>query len=127
MNLTVYTVSLTKARIGFVEDSFSQQAETTVSNKNECITKITSDETSIPRFAQLQSEINTNNSTSVEQNCQPLAQNKLNNRQPISNLTDIPRPTKITSTRVVSKSHLISIIATHRLYIEKDHVTKICS
>ena len=28
-----------KARIGFVEDSSSQQTETTVSNKNECITK----------------------------------------------------------------------------------------
>ena len=57
MSLTVYTVGLTKAQIGFVEDSFSQQTETTVSNKNECITKITSDQTSIPRFAKLQSEI----------------------------------------------------------------------
>ena len=57
MSLTVYTVDLTKARIDFVEDSFSQQTETTVSNKNECITKITSDQTSIPRFAKLQSEI----------------------------------------------------------------------
>ena len=36
----VYTVDLTKARIGFVEDSSSQQTETTVSNKNECTTKI---------------------------------------------------------------------------------------
>ena len=59
MSLTVYIVGLTKARIGFVEDSSSQQTETTVSYKNECITKITSDETSIPRFAKLQSEINT--------------------------------------------------------------------
>ena len=59
MSLTVYTVGLTKARIGFVEDSPLQKTETTVSNKNECITKITSDETSIPRFAKLQSEINT--------------------------------------------------------------------
>ena len=58
MSLTVYTVDLTKARIGFVEDSSSQQTETTVSNKNKCITKITSDQTSIPRFAKLQSEIN---------------------------------------------------------------------
>ena len=53
-----YTVGLTKARIGFVEDSSSQQTETTVSNKNECITKIATDETSIPRFAKLQSELN---------------------------------------------------------------------
>ena len=37
MSLTVYTVGLTKAWIGFVEDSSSQQTETTVSNKNECI------------------------------------------------------------------------------------------
>ena len=59
MSLTIYTVGLTKARIGFVEDSSSQQTEATVSNNNECITKITSDETSIPRFAKLQSEINT--------------------------------------------------------------------
>ena len=39
MSLTVYTVDLTKARIGFVEDSSSQQTETPVSNKNECIQK----------------------------------------------------------------------------------------
>ena len=55
----VYTVDLTKARIDFVEDSFSQQIETTVSNNNKCITKIMSDQTSIPRFAKLQSKINT--------------------------------------------------------------------
>ena len=59
MSLTVYTVDLTKARIGFVEDSSSQQTETTVSNNNNCITKITTDETSILRFAKLQSELNT--------------------------------------------------------------------
>ena len=59
MSLTVYTVDLTKSRIDFVEDSSSKQTETIVTNKNECITKITSDETSIPRFAKLQSEINT--------------------------------------------------------------------
>ena len=101
MSLTVYTVDLTKARIDFVEDS-SQQTETTVSNKNKCITKITSDQTSIPRFAKLQSEINTiidsintNNSTSVEYNCQPLAQNKFNTRRPIQKLTGLPRPTKL--------------------------------
>ena len=48
-----------KARIGFVEDFFfTTQTETTVSNKNECITKFTTDENSIPRFAKLQSEIN---------------------------------------------------------------------
>ena len=39
MSLTVYTVDLTKARIGFAEDFSSQQTETTVSNKNKCITK----------------------------------------------------------------------------------------
>ena len=59
MSLVVYTVDLTKARIDFVEDSSSQQIETTVSNKNECITKITFDQTSIPRLAKLQSGINT--------------------------------------------------------------------
>ena len=59
MSLTVYTVGLTNARIDFVEDSSSQQTETTASNNNKCITKITIDETSIPRFAKLQSEINT--------------------------------------------------------------------
>ena len=59
MSLTVYTVDLTKARIDFVEDSSSQQTEATACNKNECITKITTDETSIPRFAKLQSKINT--------------------------------------------------------------------
>ena len=64
MSLTVYTVGSTKAWIGFVEDSSSQQTETTVSNKNECITKITSDKTSIPRFAKLQNEINTSSSSS---------------------------------------------------------------
>ena len=76
MSQTVYTVGLTKARIDFVEDSSSQQTKTTVSNKNKCITKITSGETFIPRFAKLQSEINTitrlnqhkYNFTSVEQN-----------------------------------------------------------
>ena len=47
-----------KAWIGFVEDYSSQQTETTVSNKNECITKIKTDETSIPCFAKLQSELN---------------------------------------------------------------------
>ena len=59
MGLTVYTVDLTKAGIDFVEDSSSQQTETTVFNNNECITKVTSDQISIPRFAKLQSEINT--------------------------------------------------------------------
>ena len=59
MSLTIYTVGLTKARIGFFEDSSSQQTETTVFDKNECITKITSDQTSILRFAKLQSELNT--------------------------------------------------------------------
>ena len=59
MSLTVYTVDLTKARIDFVEGSSSQQTETTVSNNNKCITKVTSDETSIPRFAKLQSKLNT--------------------------------------------------------------------
>ena len=58
MSLTVYTDGLTKARIVFVEDSSSQQTKTNVSNKNKCITKITTDETSIPRFAKLQSELN---------------------------------------------------------------------
>ena len=100
MTRSFYTVGLTKARIGFVEDSSSQQTETTVSNKNKCITKITSDETSIPRFAKLQSKlnaiarsVNTNNSTSVEHNSQPLAQNKFNTRRPIQKLTGLPRPT----------------------------------
>ena len=55
----VYTVGLAKAQIVFVEDYSSQHTETTVSNKNKCNTKITSDQTSIPRFAKLQSEINT--------------------------------------------------------------------
>ena len=59
MSLTVYTVDLTKARIGLAEDFSSQQIETTISNNNECITKITSDQTSIPRFAKLQSKIST--------------------------------------------------------------------
>ena len=54
----VYTVGLTKPWIDIVEDSSSQQTETTVSNKNECITKITTNETSIPCFAKLQSELN---------------------------------------------------------------------
>ena len=58
MSLKLCTVGLRKARINFVEDSSSQQAETTVSNKYKCITKITTDETSIPRFAKLQSELN---------------------------------------------------------------------
>ena len=57
MSLTVYTVGLTKVRIGFIEDSSSQRTETTVFNKNECVTKITTDKTSIPRFAKLQSEL----------------------------------------------------------------------
>ena len=35
-----------------------RRTETTVSNKNECITKITTDENSIPRFSKLQSKIN---------------------------------------------------------------------
>ena len=78
MSLTVYTDGLTKARIGFAEDFPSQQTETTVFNKKKCITKITSDQTFISRLAKLQSEINTSNSTSVKQNCQPLAQNKFN-------------------------------------------------
>ena len=39
MSLTAYAVDLTKARIGFVEDSSSQQTETTVSNNNKCIKK----------------------------------------------------------------------------------------
>ena len=59
MSLMVYTVDLTKTWIDFVEDSSSQQTETTNSNNNKCITKITTDETSIPRFAKLQSELNT--------------------------------------------------------------------
>ena len=57
MSLTVYTAGLTKARIDFIEDSSSQQTETTVSNNNKCIIKITTDETSILRFAIL--KINT--------------------------------------------------------------------
>ena len=58
MSLTVYTIDLTKARIGFAEEFSSQQTETTVSNKN-VLQKITSDQTSNPRFAKLQSELNT--------------------------------------------------------------------
>ena len=59
MSLTLYTVDLTKARLDFVEDSSSQQTEITVSYNNKYITKITTDETSIPRFAKLQSKLNT--------------------------------------------------------------------
>ena len=39
MSLMVYTVDLTKPRIGIAEDFCSQQTETTASNKNKCITK----------------------------------------------------------------------------------------
>ena len=72
MSLTVYTVDLTKARIGFVEDSSSQQTETTVSNNNECITKITTDETSIPRFAKTAKRNQHYNSTQSTQIILPL-------------------------------------------------------
>ena len=51
--------------------------------------------------------INTNNSTSVEQNCQPLAQNKFNTRRPIQKLTGLPRPTNyFHSSRLKITSHL---------------------
>ena len=129
MSLTVYTVDLTKARIDFVEDS-SQQTETTVSNKNECITKITSDQTSIPRFAKLQSEINTiidsintNNSTSVEYNYQPLAQNKFNTRRPIQKQTGLPRPTNYfhLSRLQITSNHNNRYASA--LYRKQDHVT----
>ena len=86
MSLTVHTVDLTKAQIDFVKDSSSQQTETTVSNNNECITKnhvrpdfyFTFCQTAKRNQHYKLNSINTNNSTSVEQNCQPLAQNKFN-------------------------------------------------
>ena len=43
MSLTAYTVGLTKAWIDFVEDSSSQQTETTVFSNNKFIIKITTD------------------------------------------------------------------------------------
>ena len=71
-------------------------------------------------------KINTNNSTSVEHNSQPLAQNKFNNRQPIQNLTvHLLWPNKITFTRAVSRvasNYLTIIIMMFRYasaYIEK--------
>ena len=70
---------------------------------------------SIPRFARLQSENQRYNSISVEQNSQPLAQNKFNNFQTIQNLTGhLLWPNKITFTRAVSRvasNYLIIIIS----------------
>ena len=66
-----------KRKLGLIslKTLLHRQTETTVSNKNECITKITTDETATPRFAKLQSKINTItcsintiDSTSVEHN-----------------------------------------------------------
>ena len=100
MSLTVYTVDLTKARIDFVEDFSSQQTETTVSNKNERITKSRPTKLLFHALPNCEAKltlkldsINTNNSTSVEQNCKPLAQNKFNTRRPIQKLTGLPLPT----------------------------------
>ena len=129
----VYTVDLTKARIDFVEDSSSQQTETTVSNNNKCITKVTIDETSIPAYEALPNckakstllldSINTNNSTSVEYNCQPLAQNKFNIRRPIQKLTDLPPPTNYfySSRLQIISNHIIRY--TSALYRNQNHVT----
>ena len=49
-----------KRKLGSVslKTLFHRQTETTILNKNECITKFTTDENSIPRFVKLQSEIN---------------------------------------------------------------------
>ena len=49
-----------KRKLGLIslKTLLHRQTETTVSNKNECITKFTTDENSISRFAKLQSEIN---------------------------------------------------------------------
>ena len=89
MSLTIYTVELTKARIDFVEDFSSQQTETAVSNNNKCITKSrpTKFYSTLCHTAKRTQRYNLirstqNNSTSVEQNCQPLAQNKFNNCPP---------------------------------------------
>ena len=99
---------------------------------------ITSDETPIPRFAKLQSEINTitrlnqhKYSTSVEQNCQPLAQNEFNNCPPTQNLTvHLLWPNKITFARAatrVASNYLTTIIIISRyasaLYRKQNHVT----
>ena len=48
----------TKARIDSLKTLLHKQTETTVSNTNKCITKITTDENSFPCFAKLQNEVN---------------------------------------------------------------------
>ena len=101
MSLTIYTVGLTKAPIGFVEDSFSQQRPLSLIRMNVLQksrpTKLLFH--SLPNCkakSKLELDsINTTNSTSVEYNCQPLAQNKFNTRRPIQKLMGLPRPTKL--------------------------------
>ena len=77
-----------KLRLVSLKTLFHKKTETTVSNKNECITKFTTNKKSpfhaLPHCKakstlQLDS-INTNNSTSVEHNSKTLAQNKFNTR-----------------------------------------------
>ena len=130
---------LTKARIDFVEDSFPQQTETLVSNKSKCITKISRPTKllfhALPnckaKLTLKLDSINTNNSTSVEQNCQPLAQNKFNNCPPTPNLTvHLLWPNKITFARAatrVASNYLTTIIIISRyasaLYRKQNHVT----
>ena len=142
MSLTIYTVELTKARIDFVEDFSSQQTETAVSNNNKCITKSrpTKFYSTLCHTAKRTQRYNLirstqNNSTSVEQNCQPLAQNKFDNCPPTQNLTvHLLWPNKITfaraATRVASNyltTIMIIIIIISRyasaLHRKQNHVT----
>ena len=121
MSLTIYTVELTKALIDFVEDFSSQQTETAVSNNNKCITKSrpTKFYSTLCHTAKRTQRYNLirstqNNSTSVEQNCQPLAQNKFNNCPPTQKSNGPPPVAKqITFARAatrVASNYLTTII-----------------
>ena len=71
-----------------------------------------------------------NDSTSVEHNSKTLTPNKIQPRQPIQKSNGprpAPKPNYFYLSSLSSRLKIASRLATHRLYIEKDHVTQIYS
>ena len=93
------TVVLNQARIDLLKTLLHKQRETTVSNKNKCIAKfqLHNWRKSSSTLCWIANLINTNNSTSIEENSKTLVQNKFNTCQLIQNWTS-PLPMLCTQT-----------------------------
>ena len=112
-----------KPRIGSLKTLLHRQTETTVSNKNECITKFMTNKkfsSMLCHTAKRNQRYNLvqspqNDSTSIEHNFKTLAQNKFNICQPIQNIMSSLSPNSTLSQSSSASSNTFHFMRFSRL------------